>query len=48
MKHKKIFLILLIFSFIVTAFVSCGSPEETKARLSEDRDISPKLSMRAG
>ena len=43
MKHKKIFLILLIFSFIVTAFVSCGSPEETKARLSEDRDISPEI-----
>ena len=43
MKHKKIFLILLIFSFIVTAFVSCGSPEETKVRLSEDRDISPEI-----
>lgn len=43
MKHKKIFLILLIFSFIVTALVSCGSPEETKDRLSEDRDISPEI-----
>lgn len=42
MKHKTCF-ILLIFSFIVTVFVSCGLPKETKNRLSEDRDISPEL-----
>ena len=42
MKHKTCF-ILLIFSFIVTVFVSCGLPKETKKRLSEDRDISPAL-----
>lgn len=43
MKLKKIFNIFLILIFTVTALVSCGSPEETGGRLSEDRDISPEL-----
>lgn len=43
MKPKKISFIFLILILIMSAFVSCGSPQEAEERLSEDSDISPAL-----